>query len=605
MYFLVVILMFFKQGAYGTNKSLPEPAAPFDVVINEIMVRPSSSAGLPQARYIELYNRSDSPVNLNRWTIRAGTGYRSLPYHIIRPGGFLLISHDDHRGMLDEFGDVVYFPGFPVLPPGGQTIVLSDEYGNVISAVEYSDKWYRNALKAAGGWSLEQIDPFNPCGGEKNWTASSDSRGGTPGSPNSVMKNNPDNFPPELIRAGISGKGEPILHFSEPMHPLSLWNTDNYHAGGLGNPVTVTPAGPFSDKVTLQFGDGFDEGAEYLLTVSGVYDCAGNVLDPNASSARFKIPTIPADREIVINEILFNPFPGGVDFIELYNNSRETFDLKQVVLTGISGSGKSQDFIIAPGGWLFFPEEYVVLSVDPEIIMNHYYTPAPGSLIAMERLPQLNNESGKVRISTLEMEIIDLLDYRSDMHSPLLAAKKGVSLERINYNRPSSDPTNWTSASETAGFATPGYKNSQFSDMTVPTKKVLSIDPPVFSPDNSGYNDVVNIYYDLEKPGYSGTIRVFDSRGRIVRKLVRNELLGTSGVYSWDGRNDGNQQAGLGIYLILLELFHPDGDVRKYKEVVVLAGKLAHQQQSGRDTTPPAALSLSGSYQAPPFLPLP
>jgi hypothetical protein len=554
---------------------LPEPPAPFDVVINEIMARPSPSAGLPEALYIELYNRSDSPVNLNRWTIRAGTGHRPLPYHIIKPGGFLLISHEDYRGMLDEFGDVIYFPGFPVLPPGGQTIVLSDGHGNVISAVEYSDKWYGNNLKASGGWSLEQTDPFNPCGGERNWTASSDSRGGTPGRPNSIMRSNPDNSPPELTRAGMAITGDVVLHFSEPMHPVSLWQTGNYHAGGLGNPVSIIPAEPFFNSVTLQFGDKFDEDAYYLITVSGVYDCAGNMPEPNRSSARFKIPKLPGSREIVINEILFNPFPGGVDFIELYNNSLETFDLGQVVLTGISDGGRSQEYIIAPGGRLFFPEEYAVLSTDPEIIMNHYFTPAPEFMIAMERVPQLNNESGRVLISTIEMDIIDELDYSAGMHSPLLAAEKGVSLERINYNKPSSDRTNWTSASEPSGFATPGYKNSQFSDMTATAKKVLSIEPPVFSPDNSGYDDVVNIFYNLEKPGYSGTIRVFDSRGRIVRKLVRNELLGTSGVYTWDGRGEGNRQAGLGIYLILLELFHPDGDVRKYKEVVVLAGKLA------------------------------
>ena len=558
----------------GTDKEMIR-AEPFDVIINELMVRPSPSIGLPEAEYIELFNRSDKTLNLDRWTVSVGSRSRSLPEHILSPGGFLLITHENNVEKLSEFGDVAGLPAFPVLAMGGQKIVLRDEKGNVISAIRYSDKWYECNLKSSGGWALEQIDPFNPCGGNNNWTASKDNGGGTPGRVNSVYDNNPDNIMPELKRASINSGGSLRLHFTKQMHPLSGWSPSDYSAEGLGQPLWVMPSEPFFESVDLFFHHKFEEDRDYTLKVKGnLYDCAGNIIDSNTSETRFTIPVLPGPEDIVINEILFNPFPGGVNFIELVNISTSTFDLKQVIVAGMNNGEPDPAYILTRESYLLFPEEYVVLTTCPETVKSHYYIKDPNSFISMERIPKMNNESGRLVIAGLQLNIIDDMEYSSDMHSPLLTDRKGISLERINYNRPASDPTNWLSASEMTGFATPGYKNSQYSEITNISSNILEIDPKIFSPDNSGYNDVVNISYKLNKPGYTGNITIFDSRGRPVRRLVRNKLLGTSGVYSWDGRNEANSQSRLGIYLILMELLHPDGEVRKYKETVVLGGRL-------------------------------
>lgn len=547
---------------------------PFDVLINEIMARPSPPVGLPETEYIELFNRSDKTVRLYNWTISVGTRSRVIPEHIMMPGGFLLITHENNVESLMEFGEVAGMPAFPILAMAGQTITLRNNKGSVISAINYSDKWYGNNLKASGGWSLEQIDPFNPCGGSINWTASTSSKGGTPGMPNSVIGVNPDNISPKMIRASYLSPASLRLHFNEPMHPGMTWSPDKFYAEGIGHPLWVIPAQPFFDEVDLFFSSEFEEDTYYTVsTKNDFYDCAGNILNREANAAKFTIPLSPAYQEIIINEILFNPFPGGTNFVELVNNSNKTFDLKQITLAGITQGYPDPAYIIAAEGYLLFPGEYVVLTKEPEIVKNHYFSPHPDKFVSMDRIPQMNNSNGRVVITDIHLNIIDDLQYEEDMHSPLLSNKKGISLERISYSRPASDPTNWISASEKSGFATPGYKNSQYLDIVNPEKEFLSVDPKIFAPDNSGYRDVTNIYYNIDKQGYIGSITIFDSRGRSVRKLVSNELFGTSGVYSWDGRNEANNKARLGIYLILMELFHPDGDVRKYKEPVVLGGK--------------------------------
>ena len=555
--------------------SISPGARPFDVVINEIMARPSPPAGLPEAAYIELHNRSDRHVNVLNWSIGIGSRYRYLPEHEIEPGGFLIITRSEHKKYFEEFGNVAAVPALPTPDPEGETIVLRDAAGNVISAVDYGTHWYGNELKASGGWSLEQIDPFNPCGGAGNWSASKGSMGGTPGSTNSVRADNPDNTPPELLLAHLLLCGSVRLRFSEPMHPLSGLSNDGYHASGHGRPLLVSPLEPFFDKTDLLFKAGFSADGEYIIRVDkGLYDCAGNFISSSAVEAGLIIPSYPGHNEIVINEILFDPLPGGVTFVEIVNISGKTFDLGDIGLAGIKNGKPDQVNMAGTVSRFFFPGEYAVLTTCPESIRSHYYAPDPGVFVRMDRMPRLYVEKGGIAIVSHHLSIIDDLNYSSGMHSPMLTSTKGVSLERICFEQPSFYRSNWLSASESAGFATPGLKNSQSAPLQSPDESPLSADPGIFSPDNSGHNDVVTISYNLDKPGYIGSITIFDTKGRTVRRLVRNELFGASGSYIWDGRNEANLHPGLGIYLILMELFHPEGVVRQYKKTVVLAGRL-------------------------------
>ncbi|HRP61526.1 MAG TPA: hypothetical protein PK833_14735, partial [Vicingus sp.] len=117
-----------------------------------------------------------------------------------------------------------------------------------------------------------------------------------------------------------------------------------------------------------------------------------------------------------------------------------------------------------------------------------------------------------------------------DLHFALLNDTKGVSLERIDYNRPSNDNTNWHSPAEDVGFATPGYENSQFQKVEITDG--ISISPETFSPDNDGVDDVLNISYQFAEAGYVANIVIYDAKGRLIKNLLLNELLGTKGTFS-------------------------------------------------------------------------
>jgi hypothetical protein len=168
--------------------------------------------------------------------------------------------------------------------------------------------------------------------------------------------------------------------------------------------------------------------------------------------------------------------------------------------------------------------------------------------------------------------LIDKFEYSDALHFALLNDFKGVSLERIDFNRPTLDKTNWNSASANVGFGTPGYQNSQF--MQTKSDGDFSVVPEIFSPDNDGYNDVVTFNYELNESGLAGNISIYNANGQLIRYLVRNENLATKGSYSWNGLTDQNEKAPIGIYIIYFETFSKNGKVQKHKLSCVLAGKL-------------------------------
>jgi hypothetical protein len=55
---------------------------------------------------------------------------------------------------------------------------------------------------------------------------------------------------------------------------------------------------------------------------------------------------------------------------------------------------------------------------------------------------------------------------------------------------------------------------------------------------------------------------------------MQNELLATSGTVSWNGINENNDRATIGIYIIYFEVFDLNGKVLKFKKTCVLASKL-------------------------------
>ncbi|HDR89345.1 MAG TPA: hypothetical protein ENN63_06925 [Bacteroidetes bacterium] len=546
-----------------------------DVVINEIMYDPVPGVLLPQAEYIEIFNRSEHKQDLCNWILSAGTTRVVLPSVTMDPGQYLILTDMSYAGEFAMYGNVLGIPGFPALNNAGGEIFLCSPDGRLITYVRYDPTWHSESYKTEGGWALERVDPSNPCDPCGNWMTSTESSGGTPGRENAVAGIFPDLEGPVAKRIKITGGSQFMVEFSEPMDSLRANDMANYRLDhGFGYPFYANAYFPAYDRVELFFHDSLRSGAIYLLTFKdSLTDCAGNPA-ANFSGIRVAVPEVLLPGDMVINEVLFNPFPDEPDYVEIYNRSDRVYDLGNIYLASRNrDNGELDQVFRVSEGELVFPGDYKVFTIDPSSVIGRYFSHDQKAFVRVENLPSLPDTEGIIVLLNQKMQVIDEFRYTEDMHFPLLRKFEGVSLERVHYDRPAHDASNWHSASETAGYGTPGTVNSQFSEISSLEEEFV-VEPEVFSPDNDGIDDVVNLYYHMPEPGYVANITLFDARGREVRRLVRNHLMGMEGGISWDGRMENGSQAGIGIYVFYIEVFDLNGRVKRIKKTCVLARRL-------------------------------
>ena len=540
-----------------------------DVVINELMADPTPVVGLPEAEFIEIHNRTtDKTFDLAGWTVSDGTSTGTLLSLTLPPGGHLILTAAGLPPLFAPFGAVQGLNTFPSLNNDGDVLTLKDANGIMIDVVSYDMTWYQDILKALGGWTLEQIDPTSPCSGQANWRASNSSAGGTPGAQNSIYAITPDTQAPALNSVQVNSPTTIVLVFNETMDAASL-ATGTYT---ITPSIAVSSAVPNgTNSVQLTLATSLVVGSTYTVTVTGVSDCPGNLIS-NSNTAAFALPEPVEVGDVVINEVLYDPIVGGSDFVELYNRSNKVLSLAGWKLANVSDGVVGSATTITSSSFLLLPGAYALITEDGTNIAS-VYPQSHSDRFVVADMPSYNNGEGGVVLQAADGTQLDRFDYNDDLHFALVSNTEGYSLERVDPLRPSSDNTNWQTAADVAGRATPGFLNSQYAAAPSPSGEI-SLDTEIFSPDNDGFQDVLTIGYRFDQAGFVGNMTVFDIVGREARKLMENKLLGTDGSISWDGILDGGSLARMGPYIVMLEVFDLDGNTERFKKTVTLAHKL-------------------------------
>ncbi len=538
------------------------------LLITEVMADPTPTVGLPEVEYVELFNASDQVLSTQGLQFSDASTTVVLPATFLAPQEYVLLTDESSREELLSYGRAILVKQLPSLNSSGDSLRLSNEQGYEVFTLAYADNWYNDAEKRGGGWSLEMVDVERPCGEQDNWAASVDPAGGSPGRPNSVQQTNPDRFGPEVVRAFAVSDAVMHVLFSERLGKGLTESAKITLSDGLRIQLIRWLTGQKEVAVTVD--QSLQTGVTYSIEVKGVTDCSGNPMG-EVRSADFVLPEAAVSGDILLSELLFHPRSGGEKFVELYNHSTKHIDLKDWSFANLSGdsltnvkSVSDNHYVLLPGAYVAFTEDLATLKAD--------YPAAPEAYLQkVAALPSLPADQGTVVLLDPAQKEMQRFYYSADFHHPLLTNTQGVSLERVTWNDPVEDAASWQSAARTVNYATPGYRNSQFTENPA-SESLLTVDPPVFAPGHAGHADFTRIHYRFGSTGTVANVAVYDAQGRKVRDLARNQTLAEEGFLVWDGTANDQQRVGIGYYLIFFETFDTQGQVNVLKEKVVVGG---------------------------------
>jgi hypothetical protein len=234
-----------------------------DVIINEFMCDQSPVVGLPEAEFVEIFNSSSKVFNVGGWKLGDASSQGTLASKWLLPNEYMILTSTSN---VDSFTVATAVSSFPSLNNSGDNIVLLSDVGVRLDSITYDLSWYNDATKEGGGYSIERINPNDPCSSNDNWSASTSINGGTPGQQNSIYDNSPDVLSPQIAQLIALSPNYLEIHFNEGMDSLSLSNAI------ISVSPTLTIANnyvleAYPTMVTLEFAENLTPSVSYSITL--------------------------------------------------------------------------------------------------------------------------------------------------------------------------------------------------------------------------------------------------------------------------------------------------------------------------------------------------
>ncbi len=549
------------------------------VVLTEIMFDPVGNENADE--FIEIYNAGTATVNLSGWKVAdneaedylmplaQGLFLEAGQFGLILDPGYFDYESDTYDGMVPTSALVLTIDNSTFGSRGlsnstAETVSLLNSGGVVVSEYTYS-------LNNEPGFSDEKIIPWEGDDSE-NWT-NARSLKGSPGAWNTVSPpmrdlalidfwSEPEEPPvgtsftlwATVVNMGLEAMPDVELHFYYDEDVSGTFET-----GERFSTQTIPALSP-ADSATVSVKIPVEEGPHAFMAELEIED------DDLSNNSRILEQNVPQDeRSLIINEIQYRPFPGRSEWVEFYHAGRYPLNITHWQFGDANGLTDSSKRYTFPPLQLL-PGDFLVLAADSEIFLESI--PETISVIVWgSNAPALNNSGDSLVLWDASGERVEQVNYKPNWGRD----DEGLALERISPESASNEPLNWASSTDPSG-GTPGRVNSQLYVPSLAGENILTIEPNPFSPDGDGFEDIAFIHYNLNHPNSRLDLKVFDVRGRKVRWLANNELVGQTGEKLWDGRDDRGRALPIGIYVLYLEaLAEGDTRIEKAKRAIVIA----------------------------------
>jgi hypothetical protein len=529
--------------------------------ITEIFPDPTPSLGLPEKEFVEIANNGSQNELFTNIQLCDRDKCYTLPDFSLESKSALLICKSSDVSHFTSYGQVLGISSFPSLNNDGDHLYLKKFTEEIIDSVQYTSK------EVVGGITLERSHLENTCIGSPNfWMLKSNENIGSLGK----------------LRPSQIEQSTPITRFSNIYAPndstLSVQFTNsvpapikdiNLKIDDVPRWVSPSQTWTVDRELQIKLQPKLNQGFSYQIAIQNQSDCYGKSIPDTLFNVI--VPNFGNQAKILINELLFNPKTGGVDFIEIINYSdHEIYDLNQYQLANFQQADSSFKKLNLGKSFYLFPNQAVAITTSMDILCSQYPQADKKNMIEAI-IPAMNNDKGKVVLLSPSGTILDQVEYTEQMHHSLLQNYEGVSLERISVNSPSNEPENWHSASESYGFATPGSSNSQAKQIFNSSQQ-WHINPIAFNPYGNTFQDFTLIEYSLPQSKQSMvSIRIFDAQGRIIKDLVQNTNIASKGFFKWDGTNQDGKLVSCGQYVIWVQMHESDrGKEDNFKLQVVV-----------------------------------
>ncbi len=481
-------------GAFADAVALPfEPLGPSSrrtgLVISEIMYHPPDVPGVTNSlEYVEIFNGQDYFEDLSGFQLRGDADYDFPAGTILQSGGFLVVARNP-AALQAVYGiSGVLGPFTNNLPNTRGVVRLESELGAHLLEVEYDSEGEWPATADGGGHSLVLARPSYGERSVKAWAASEFIRG-SPGRGEAYV---PDAQRAVVISEFLAHTDEPQFDFVELFNTSTqsvdiggCWLSDDFGTNKfrIPSPTVLGPRGYIAFNQN-QLGFNLSSDGEEVLLVNStrtrVLDAvrfegqangvsrgvaAGSVASGRGQGfVELSTPTPGTAnsgrlrRDIVINEIMYNPISGDDDdeYVELHNRGTTAVDV---------GNWRFVDGIdyAIPAGRVIPAGGYLVVAKNRTNLLGRY--PWPGDVAVGNYDGQLANGGERIALAMPDYSfetngtfittnvfyiVVDEVTYGDGGKWGQWSDGGGSSLELIDANADNALVANWADSDESA-----------------------------------------------------------------------------------------------------------------------------------------------------------